>query len=1037
MAKFERTIPRVRRRVVYVDLDDELDGGADELEFGAWLPAEGNLAGLCTANCQEVSESTYYDQSEAISHALCAQRGGGITLQAPICNTDAVNDIARKWPRSEPYASARPSENGEKGKGTQRRYKERHNYAKALLRSDKELEKLSRKIRSEIQQSEILELALEAERAANAGFQSFSARPSTFGVETLQNGKYPLNLRRTKTFSEGETYKTLSISHDKRMKLHLRNVSEVIPQWKELHSHMRTHLFRRKVEESSLVFREVEKELPRKERNAQVDGVIGGTANESFNFFGGIADMTMSRLKARGVMHEHTLCDSTDMERVVEEDSQASGTSNSSKFGPTLSSHLSPLHMGKTFRRPSLSVPPGLIHPDETKGLIVAPAGNGQGAALDLPTFSAEFCGGTPQEKVGCICGQRISLKDGGSVFCSSHSLRRENSAPVEVQSVGRPDDAGTTIGSRALFDTDEEENVKGGNYSPREQQPRQTPVNCPFARTPRRMAPKPNEANGYATPAGLRDIRSQTWHGGSDMALKTPELMHSRLEPSSIIETSKCERENDCGLASRIPPLHQEDAILLALPPINDAHSGNRLANWSLEKLHTRNFSHSEQFAQPNPSSLPGTKEGRIPQVNLNQRKSDSWAPCTPSAEACYVEQNRLVLSEEKMYPSVPANAPLSRFEVSNAADQEVAALVKSVGISSAGSNKERRSDPRTDDDVCSTSYDRNEEKKECEQATSGINVQFSANQGTASLDRVFPFPLSKKTEDAACPEKWSAEIYENTMQSAMSFDLESHDDDSSMSLSIENEDNYLGPASTWGGGFAEDRMLIRKTLSWPGGTLERQIDAPGSPRFQFDRAHLAAPTTPTFDRFDMGLQNPVACSDTHGICHSFPSPDENFQVAVEEMMARLSPNGGTWRRDTYVSEDENMEFLNNYFYCTKIGGGSNTSGYKRLDEQICVDPCHGNDSLCHHIGVDTVCNGIQFIFTKQSVPPAAPKSPRQRALSLDTSLRKDNSISWLRSVQELFTQIGSRFEPYDQKRQESVQFDPPCLKKAAMDYT
>jgi hypothetical protein len=58
---------------------------------------------------------------------------------------------------------------------------ERFDYAKALLQSDEELEKLSRRIRKEINESELFELALAAERAADAGEDRFSGRASTFG----------------------------------------------------------------------------------------------------------------------------------------------------------------------------------------------------------------------------------------------------------------------------------------------------------------------------------------------------------------------------------------------------------------------------------------------------------------------------------------------------------------------------------------------------------------------------------------------------------------------------------------------------------------------------------------------------------------------------------------------------------------------------------------------------------------------------------------------------------------------------------------
>jgi len=50
---------------------------------------------------------------------------------------------------------------------------ERFNYAKALLRSDHELEKLSRKIRSEINESELFELAQAAEMLRSRGSPTF------------------------------------------------------------------------------------------------------------------------------------------------------------------------------------------------------------------------------------------------------------------------------------------------------------------------------------------------------------------------------------------------------------------------------------------------------------------------------------------------------------------------------------------------------------------------------------------------------------------------------------------------------------------------------------------------------------------------------------------------------------------------------------------------------------------------------------------------------------------------------------------------
>lgn len=223
---------------------------------------------------------------------------------------------------------------------------ERFNYAKALLRSDDELEKLAQKIRAEINESELFELALAAEKAAEAGEDKFTGRASTFGtseqhstpgtsvatanVSTPVFGpsktpatppqskpvrntgtsapitptetpvpplpRVPLRMDvggssasklfptagpggsaihpstvRERSISEPHL-STLSIldsailvipphqphQPEKRsMRIHsLRDVSEVIPHFKELHAHMRTHLYREQVEVKALFFKE-------------------------------------------------------------------------------------------------------------------------------------------------------------------------------------------------------------------------------------------------------------------------------------------------------------------------------------------------------------------------------------------------------------------------------------------------------------------------------------------------------------------------------------------------------------------------------------------------------------------------------------------------------------------------------------------------------------------------------------------------------------------------------------------------------------
>lgn len=120
------------------------------------------------------------------------------------------------------------------------------------MNSDEELEQMGNKIRSEIRQMELHELALEAEKAAEAGEEMFVGRASTFGDDSdvdLSNVllKPPrLKMRRNRT--EGSLRpslmtRTRSLRAVSKLKvLALRDVNEVIPRLGDLHTHLRSHL---------------------------------------------------------------------------------------------------------------------------------------------------------------------------------------------------------------------------------------------------------------------------------------------------------------------------------------------------------------------------------------------------------------------------------------------------------------------------------------------------------------------------------------------------------------------------------------------------------------------------------------------------------------------------------------------------------------------------------------------------------------------------------------------------------------------------
>ena len=114
------------------------------------------------------------------------------------------------------------------------------------------------------------ELAVAAERAAENGLDSFAAQPCVFQddmqvskVSKNRQQQRPERMRRVQ--SEGtKPYRTataaaaltVSGSASKLSVVELRDVNEVFPPFRQFHTHLRTHFFRRDVSQDQLLFDE-------------------------------------------------------------------------------------------------------------------------------------------------------------------------------------------------------------------------------------------------------------------------------------------------------------------------------------------------------------------------------------------------------------------------------------------------------------------------------------------------------------------------------------------------------------------------------------------------------------------------------------------------------------------------------------------------------------------------------------------------------------------------------------------------------------
>jgi len=136
--------------------------------------------------------------------------------------------------------------------------------------SDRALERWSKQIRMELRQAEMLELAVEAERAAESGIKSFAAKLSTYGGDdsllvssaSKRRTRSPL-FKRRRSFTEGakpEQIRRRVKSASARIRVvELRDVNEVFPPFRQFHSHLRTHFARSHVDERILNFKESKK----------------------------------------------------------------------------------------------------------------------------------------------------------------------------------------------------------------------------------------------------------------------------------------------------------------------------------------------------------------------------------------------------------------------------------------------------------------------------------------------------------------------------------------------------------------------------------------------------------------------------------------------------------------------------------------------------------------------------------------------------------------------------------------------------------
>jgi hypothetical protein len=341
--------------------------------------------------------------------------------------------------------------------------------------SDEALERWAQKIRTELRHAEMVELAIEAERAAEAGEERFAGKPSTFGLDdtdaVIQPPGRPADLQRRESYSEGTRISLLHSRTNKIGILALRDIDEVFPSFRQFNTHLRTHFARSQVDEKTLVYYE-------KEAADEIDPPLRHRKI-----------ISPQRLQREG----RSFLENFSLDKWVgrQESMRNGGASNQASVGHLLAEHIhSPGNSRQ--RTPDIDLPLGLELPE-------------------IPARSMQGPSATRRNQ------QSKSTKS------SKTTLVRSNSEP-EQHIPGVPGQR--SLSPKALFDQDDEVESDTEDYPPEVSGTVLTPKTSHRGR---------RSSTDFVTPARLRVIRNKTGIRSVELPLLlSPNTIIHEHEPPS-----------------------------------------------------------------------------------------------------------------------------------------------------------------------------------------------------------------------------------------------------------------------------------------------------------------------------------------------------------------------------------------------------------------------------------------------------------------------------------------------------------------------
>jgi len=927
---------------------------------------------------------------------------------------------------------------------------ERFNYAKALLRSDIELEKLSRKIRSEINESELFELALAAEEAADLGVTNFSGRASTFGGEPHQKqqkesnkaeaghpligilkplvgdsmstnsrlAQIPCSSRTTPThfkasefndnglqnvgsspirFSEqslleharaaaaavvvappaaqqqrATLIQVRKVPERRSMRINsLRDVHEVIPHWKELHGHMRTHFYRSNVNTDSLFFGEKEapstllspfsirKNISPSFNQAQDDD-IPTNHKRTKSFFDNIAGMKLLNNFRPMKSPRQTAIDGLTDDVPIPKASTKTESLETEEFSVILSPHQSPeKRLGKT-KSPEFLVPSGLTQIDlnqNDKFLSI------QGASPKVENRDdrlGQTVSLTPRFPKRSDSFDLEILQITGNLLTSpqqpddSPSLDEQDDTNSENDDGhnGRSDQPGSVSAENAAmaFSPDSElvpfkfDSTASLNRERRDFSETSSEKNsvCPVSPSndssllhfdPRHIGPTsptspstPNHSmilqrkdSGFSTPAHLRMIKGLHVQNDDEIRFRREEFL----------ELSKTED---------LDALKLEDEALTATPAtgVYSQFEPNSIVQNSSER------SQKTQVATPLPCAE--TRHLAIPMIQSSKSESRKFMTTSYDSQSthknsgksrillrrskreldCDSEVSSSVHSKKNPHTKITAQQCIDDSKSSSSPNlciSPLALTVESDGIGRLTSSMLKLSSNRSAREIlCNKEED---EKKECDGTISSLNLgAYFEIEDERQKYVINLFPDRDEKQNGNNPAAWQDSSTEGEGEKTLS--MLRLNNDSECSTLRKNKSVLKLQKRT--DGYEANQVVKNSCIT------TKEIESIDNRIMELEGGLSASSIKRHDASYGRDYPTDATSGDNLSVCQSLPSTDVTFKTAVQtvqgvavqtvqEVFSHLSLGSpkSQLKSKEWEAERENKEFLSNYFYCAK----------------------------------------------------------------------------------------------------------------------